>query len=187
MALRINTDEIQRLKGKNIFLDTNIWIYLFCPLGNSREFIMKKYSRAFKHLISSENRMFTDITVLSEFINRFERLAFDRYKTEEKKGTEFNFKKDYKRTSDFKEIRLLIKSTVNNKILKWSSIVNIQYEKRVIEELINHLGEESIDFNDLHIEKLCREKNLILLTDDGDYTDSSIDIISGNPKLAGKK
>lgn len=187
MTSRINIDDIQRLNDRDIFLDTNIWIYLFCPLSNSREFIVKKYSRAFLHLIRSNNRMYTDITVLSEFINRFERLAFHIYKANNIKNHDFDFKRDYKKTSNFSETRLLIKSTVKDKILKQISVVNLQYEKKDIEELIDHLEKKSIDFNDSHIAKLCKEKNLILLTDDGDYADSSIDIISGNPNLIGKR
>lgn len=183
MSLRINIDDIQRINARDIFLDTNIWLYLFCPLGDSREFVVRKYSRAFNHLIRSKNKMYTDITVLSEFINRFERLAFHIYKENNKKGNKFDFKKDYKKTDDFADTRLLIKSTVKDKILRWISVVNHQYEKKDIEELIDHLEAKSIDFNDSHIEMLCKERKLILLTHDGDYANSSIDIISCNPKL----
>jgi predicted nucleic acid-binding protein len=185
MALRIDSNEIQSLQGKGIFLDANIWIYLFCPLSNSREAIIKKYSRAFNYLIRSNNKMYLDIAVLSEFINRFQRFAYANYKENNKKDEDFQFKRDYKKTGDFKEILRLISSTVEKKILKWSSVVNFQYEKKDIEELIENLEETSIDFNDLHIEKLCKAKGLFLLTDDGDFAGSSIDIISGNPKLLG--
>ncbi|MCX6580633.1 MAG: PIN domain-containing protein [Candidatus Aminicenantes bacterium] len=186
MALRIDTNEIQNLNGKDIFLDANIWIYLFCPISNSREEIIRKYSRAFNHLIQSDNKMYVDIAVLSEFINRFQRIAYANYmenNANNKRDQDFQFKRDYKKTEDFKEILRLISSTVENKILKWSSVVNLQYEKKDIEELIGNLEEKSIDFNDLHIEKLCQAKRLFLLTDDGDFAGSSIDIISGNPKL----
>lgn len=183
MALRINLNDIQRLSDKDIFLDTNIWIYLFCPLSKSQESIVKKYSRAFSRLIQSNNKLYTDITVLSEFINRYQRLAFYIYKTNNNKGKNFDFKKDYKRTDDFKETLQLISSTVRNKILKKMSVANPQYKKKDIETLIGNLEDRSIDFNDLHIETLCKEKNLILLTHDGDYADSTIDIISGNPKI----
>ncbi len=183
MALRINVNDIQSLHEKDIFLDTNIWIYLFGSFSNSREFIVKKYSRAFKYLMQSNNKLYTDITILSEFINRCQRHKFDIYKENNNKGKNFHFKRDYKKTDDFQETLQQISSTVKNKILKQTSVANPQYEKKDIEDLINNLEDRTIDFNDLHIEKLCKAKKLILLTDDGDYADSSIDIISGNPKL----
>lgn len=183
MALRINLNDIQSINDKDIFLDTNIWIYLFGSFSNSQESIVNKYSRVFKYLVQSDNRLYTDITVLSEFINRCQRHKFGIYKENNNKGKRFDFKKDYKKTGDFKETLQQLSSTVKNKILKRTSVANPQYEKKDIEDLIGNLEDRSIDFNDLHIEKLCKEKNLILLTHDGDYADSTIDIISGNPRL----
>lgn len=181
--MRNNVNEIQRLTGKDIFLDTNIWIYLFGSFSNSQDFIVKKYSWAFKYLVQSNNKLYTDVTVLSEFINRYQRHKFGIYKVNNNKRSTFDFKKDYKKTSDFKEHLQLVSSIVKNKILKWASAADPNYENKDIEELINNFEDRAIDFNDLHIEKLCKMKKLILLTHDGDYADSSIDIISGNPKL----
>jgi len=188
MGARYNIDEIQGLTGKKIFLDTNIWIYLFGSFSDSQKSIVKKYSRAFKYLTQSNNKLYTDVTVISEFINRYQRHKFGIYKVNKNKMRNFDFKRDYKKTSDFKEHLRLVSSIVENKILKWTFTANFNYENNDIRELINNFEEKAIDFNDLHIEKLCKMKNLILLTHDGDYSDSSIDIISCNPKLlAGQK
>jgi predicted nucleic acid-binding protein len=183
MALRMNVNEIQNLKDRKVFLDTNIWIYLFCPLSHSREFVVKKYSRAFNHLIRSNSKLYTDVTVLSEFINRYLRLAFYVYIENNEKGKDFDFKRDYKQTEDFNDNIKLIVTTIKNKILSRVSIANVNYKNKNIKALIDSLKKRMIDFNDLHIEKLCKLKGFILLTDDGDYADSSLDIISGNPKL----
>jgi hypothetical protein len=95
----------------------------------------------------------------------------------------FDFKKDYKQTGDFKENIQLIASTIKNKILPNVSVANFNYENENIEELVENLKDRMTDFNDLHFEKLCKTKGFILLTDDSDYSDSSLDIISGNPKI----
>lgn len=183
MALRINLNDIQTLDHKNIFVDTNIWLYLFGGLSNVHEFILKKYTRAFKYLIGSRNKLFTDITVLSEYINRCLRHAFSIYKVNNEKGEEFDYKKDYRETQDYREALESILSGINHKILRFAQISNIDYTKESIEELIANLGKRSLDFNDAHIEKLCRQKEFILLTDDKDFSDSTVVVISGNPKF----
>jgi predicted nucleic acid-binding protein len=183
MALRIDLNNIKNLSDKNILLDTNIWIYLFCPLGHSKEFIVKKYSLAFNRLIHSNNKLYIDVMILSEFINRYLRLAYYVYMKNNNIETDFDFKKDYKQTDDFKETIQLIVSTIKNKILLKVSVANFNYENNNIVELIDNLKDKMTDFNDLHFEKLCKTKGFILLTDDSDYSDSSLDIISGNPKL----
>ena len=183
MALRINVNNIENLNGKNIFLDTNIWIYLFCPLSPPKDFIVREYSRAFNRLIRSKNKLYIDVMILSEFINRYLRLAFYVYMGNNNIRSRFDFKKDYKQTGDFEENIRLISSTIKNKILPHVSVANFNYENRNMEELIDNLKDKMADFNDLHVEKLCKKKGFILLTNDRDYSDSSIDIISGNPKI----
>jgi predicted nucleic acid-binding protein len=183
MARRFDVKDLNELRQENIFLDTNIWLYLFCPLSNSRDHIVKKYSKAFHYLILSDNKLHIDVMILSEFINRYLRLAFHVYKRGNYEGSDFDYKKDYKQTDDFKENIQLIYSTIRNKILPRVSVVNFNHENKSMGELIDDLKEKMIDFNDLHFEKLCKTRGFILLTDDGDFSDSSIDIISGNPKI----
>lgn len=183
MESRIKVKNVNHLDNNKIFLDTNIWIYLFCPFSRSRDFIVKKYSRAFNYLIRSKNEIFIDITVLSEFINRYLRIAYEIYKENNNKKDDFQYKRDYKQTDDFKETARLIFSTIKNKILVRVSVINPEYANNDIDELISGLNERLIDFNDLHIERLCKHNNFYLLTDDGDFSDSSIGIISGNPKF----
>ena len=183
MAKRIDVGEINELHQKNIFLDTNIWLYLFCPLGHSRDNIVKKYSRAFNYLIHSDNKLYIDVMILSEFINRFLRLAFHVYKANNKKGIHFDYKKQYQQTKNFKETIQLIFSTIKNKILPGAAVVNFNHENSSIVELMDGLQDKMIDFNDLHFEKLCKVKGFFLLTDDGDFSSSPLDIISGNPRI----
>lgn len=183
MALRINLNDINSLEEKEIFLDTNIWIYLFCSIVGKRKFIADNYAKAFKVLIHSKQKLWTDISVLSEFVNRYLRDAFGIYKTNNGKGEGFQYKRDYQKTDDFKENLQSVVSTVKNKILAKASVANLAYENEDMEELIGNLEDRLIDFNDLHIERLCEKNGFMLLTNDGDYAGSSLDIISGNPKL----
>lgn len=183
MPRRIPLRDIGKLHNENIFLDTNIWIFLFCPVSKTREFIFQKYSKAFKGLIKSNNRLFTDFTILSEFINRYTKLSFQTYLTNNKIEGDFQFKRDYKETEDFQSTTKTIISTLKNKILRQSTLAHLNYDNDLIVDLLDTLEQKKIDFNDLHIEKLCRENQFTLLTDDRDYISSPIDIVSGNPKL----
>jgi hypothetical protein len=119
---------------------------------------------------------------LSEFINFYQRLEFNRYKEEYQKGRNFTFKRDYKKTDDFQNINELIIS-ITRKILGNTEVINSRYLKHDIHVILSGLNERKIDFNDLHIEKICKQNNFFLLTDDGDFRDSDINIISGNQKL----
>ena len=58
--------------------------------------------------------------------------------------------------------------------LFWEKTSGILEELLVVDEL---------DFNDKIIFSLCKEKNMVLLTNDSDFVQSDIDILSANPKL----
>ena len=57
------------LKDK-LFLDANIWLYLYCPQG-SREYWVNIYSDVFDRILDAESQIYIDVLVVSEFINRF--------------------------------------------------------------------------------------------------------------------
>jgi len=202
MPKRLDLTQINRLNNQNIFLDTNILIYVFCPISNTNPTFVTNYSKAFNYLIQSNNKLYIDFAVLSEFINRYVQIAFKIHssKNESPKGApvagngrdrslraspgpkEFEFKKDYKKTEDFKETLNLISSAIN-KILNKTIFTNFSYSNQDVRDLINNYKNQLIDVNDLHIIKLCKLNNYLLLTNDSDYKNADIDIISGNPKL----
>jgi len=172
------TDSLLSLKNKKIFLDANIWIYIFCEIGGSSKFYVDKYSKGFFILLKSKNKIYTDLTILSEFINRYLRIAFDKYKKNNKLES-FDYKNGYRKTTDYEEAWTTVCNIVCKNILSNSQIVNSEYDQSSIKKL---LGEDQLgtDFNDNHIVNLCEIENMFLMTNDADFKNTNLNVITEN-------
>ena len=171
-------DRLPSLKNKKILFDANIWIYIFCEIGESSKFYVHTYSKAFFILLKSKNTIYTDLTVLSEFINRYLRIAFANYK--EREGLQyFDYKKKYRKTADYKEAWTAVCDIVSNKILSKSQIINSEYNHTSIKKLLRDDQCET-DFNDNHIVNLCEIEKMYLMTNDSDFKNTNLNVITEN-------
>ena len=50
-------------------------------------------------------------------------------------------------------------------------------------DLLNDFGSGSTDWNDQLLVENCRKHKLTLLTNDGDFTDGGISVLTANPRL----
>src|SRR3990172_4767621 len=80
----------------SLFLDTNIWLYIYGPQAPGDKRVMA-YSKALQKILQAKSKIFLDVLVLSEFVNRYARLEFDRFSGPGKK-TDF---KNYRKSTDF--------------------------------------------------------------------------------------
>ncbi len=175
---RLRLDDIPGMKSNKIFFDANIWIYLFCEIANSKEYLVRKYSKAFSEVLRSDKIIFTDIMIMSEFINRYLRIAYYNYKTINNLSA-FDYKKDYRNTNDFSEALKTVYNIVKSKILPKTEIANYQYDKSSFITLLNE-KEHDMDFNDTHVITVCSQNNMCLLTHDSDFRNCDVSIISCN-------
>lgn len=178
MANFYTKNEILNLKGRSIFFDANILIYLFIPTG--KMYFENSYSSIFASLIKQKNKFVVDFIVLSEFINRAIRIDYDNYlqlNNLDKNRMPF---KQYRNQKDGKEKLQQLYDLVINRILKSFDIVEngINYK-----DVVSMLNVDSLDFNDKAIQSVCAKNNFILLTNDVDYRDTSLDILTANNKL----
>ncbi len=174
-------NDLNCLSNKNIFVDANILIFNFMPFnGDKLTERVKNYTKAFSLLLTSNNNFFINVLVISEFINRFIKQGFEMYISENQLSKSYSFKHEYRKTDHFYESLEMVSSIVKNKILKYMTIAEVDYNNDVLAELSLDLVKYKIDFNDLNFIKLCRDKNFILFTDDIDYQNMPIDILSGN-------
>ena len=178
MAEYIKTNNISVVKDKKVFFDTNIWIYIFCEIANSKKYLVNKYSATFSNLLRAGNPIFIDLAVISEFVNRYLRISFSNYKAKNNLN-DFEYKKDYRKTDDFKEAWENVCNIVKNRILLKVNTVNFKYDKSSLKELLNSNNLDT-DFNDNHIINLCRTNNMYLLTHDGDFKNTDINIVTEN-------
>jgi hypothetical protein len=159
------------------FFDNNVWMYLFCPLGNYNKSKQKHYSSFLQSITTSRSTIFISSMVLSEFSNRNLRMDFDLWKDETGKHSA-DFKKDYVGTNRYKETVEGIKISINT-IMKFCVKTPDNFNAIEIENVLVHLSH--IDFNDSYYIELARLDKWKIVTDDNDfskYTNHNIEIVT---------
>ncbi len=178
MAELIRANNFSQLSGKKVFFDANIWMYIFCEIADYKIKYIREYSAVFSKILKSGNSIFIDLAVISEFVNSYLRISFYNYNRKNNLNNQ-DYKKDYRKTDDFKEAWENVCNIVNNKILSKTKTINFEYDKTSIGELLIPTSLET-DFNDNHILNLCKKNNMYLLTNDGDFKNTDINIITAN-------
>lgn len=179
MANCYSKSQIYELKDRTIFFDANILIYLFAPTG--RTSFENQYASMFRELLTAQYKIAVDVTVISEFINRAIKTGYDIYcSSNNLDKSQFRYKSDYRDSKDGSQAIQSIYDMVNNKILKNFKLIGKGF---TVSDVKSMLCVNGLDFNDKVIELICRENNLVLLTNDGDFIDADIDVLSANNKL----
>ena len=171
MAGKYKLQDISKLDGRKIFVDANVLIYLFWPTGVfSWE---NNYASAFAQLLKQKNQMSVDFYVLSEVINRMIR-------TEHKKQQPNVHYKDFRNSTEGQDALTDIYLVVKESILTQFNMIGKLYEKN---ELENFLVVDELDFIDKSTVSICQENNLILFTNDRDFKNTDIEVLTGNPLI----
>ena len=166
-----------------LLLDTNVWFSIYgvnMPKQNDRK--MTVYSEAFKKMIDAGCRIYIDVLIASEFINRYSRVKWELWKSEDlTANTQTSFKK-FRNSNYFlpiaKEIADLMK-----KVLGHCKRIESGFEVLEINTLIDKYGQSGFDFNDQIIVEICKRKGLKLVTDDRDFKSGEILVLTDNQKL----
>lgn len=171
MATKYRLQDVGQLRDRNIFLDTNVLIYLFWPTGNLS--FEENYARAFGVLLRQKNKLFVDFLVISEVINRILRI-------EHKKLNPAQTFKEFRDSQNGKDAMNDIYVIVRDNILKQCDVIGKTFNKQDIE---NCLIVDELDFVDKATVTLCKENALLLLTNDKDFRNVDLDILTGNPHI----
>lgn len=183
MPERIKRKDLKSLSGRTIFFDTNILLFLFNPAidieSNSKKW-QKDYSGLFAEIVIQKHPRCTSLFVLSEFYNRYLRIEASIQTNTKSESDSREFKKF--RNSDEgllvdKSIKEIIRSKLPGSGL---SYLDINFNQQ---EILNLLDMPGLDFVDRIIVETCKKKNLVLLTDDADFRDIDIPILSLNPNM----
>ena len=59
MSVKIPLMSYEPKYDDKIFFDTNVWLYLFCPIGNYKSKIIEQYSTVFYKILKSGCRIYT--------------------------------------------------------------------------------------------------------------------------------
>lgn len=171
MAGKYKLQDVSKLDGRKIFADANVLIYLFWPTG--RFSWENNYAAAFSQLLKQNNEIFVDFYVLSEVINRMIR-------TEHKKQQPDVQYKSFRDTNEGKDALIDIYLIVKESILKQFNVVGKLYKKNDLEKF---LDVDELDFIDKSTLSICQENNFVLFTNDKDFKNTNIEVLTGNPHI----
>lgn len=161
----INVNDYKPKSSDIFFFDNNIWMLLFCPLGNFRKTSQKAYSAFLQNIQSSRSTVFITSLVLSEFANASLRIDFVQWK-ELTGNITANYKSDYVGSTRYKDTAEAIISSIKN-ILKIAEKSPDDFNSLDLDNILN--GLELRDFNDNYYLALAASKNWKVVTDDSDF------------------
>jgi len=157
-----------------LMFDTNIWLLIYGPQSPTDRRVAL-YSAALRRILEAKSRIYINLVVISEFINAYAR------KKQRLIGFEGNFK-EFRASMDFRAVAQDIVADAKN-LTKQCAWTARDLELSVVEGLLDTYRLGQSDFNDQIIAANCEQQGLTLITDDSDFKDYNIAIITGNRKL----
>ena len=132
-------------------------------------------SQVFQRILKAGSKIYTDVLVVSEFINRYARLQHGLVAP----CTKF---KDFRNSQGFKPVAQDIAADVK-KILAHCCLIGSGFETLETDDLLNEYSVGDSDFNDQVITELCKTNGFTLITNDGDFKCQDILILTANRSL----
>lgn len=172
-------DQYRFSANDSLLIDANVWVLLYGPQRNPRDSRTAMYSACFKKVLASNSRIFIDVLIVSEFINRYARMvqaATPIWKSANAK--------EFRNSLDFKPFAHDIADACR-RILGNCRATDSGFTSVDVTSLLNRYEAGSSDFNDLILTNLCATKGWTLVTDDADFKVANISILTANRKLLG--
>lgn len=151
------------------FFDNNIWMYLFCPLGNYQFKKQQAYSKFLQQLISRKLPIFINSLVLSEFANRYLRLDYDLANA--KAASFHNYKRDYVGSKRFIDTVKDLKKALAQ-ITTICQRCSDEFNSINLDDVFSLF--QKIGFNDSYYLHFAKKKNWIIVTDDSDFSNANL-------------
>lgn len=166
-------------KNDVLFFDTNVWLDILGP--SPKHWAQKPCSYIYREALKNKVDICTNCMVISEFINAWSRLEFNQQRR--KLGLKSNQFKVFRNDSSIfnpisQEISLNVEKILGKTVLSDSYLANIDMSK-----MIQEYKSGNSDFNDLILQDVCKTNNYILVTNDGDFCCSDVDILTANKRL----
>jgi len=168
-------------QNDRLFLDANIWLLLYGPQYNPGDPRVIAYSAAIKSILAAKCQVFIDVLILSEFINRWTRFAYNVL-PEMAHPTTF---KDFRKSQAF--VRVAQETAVAcRKVMAGCVPLESGFETLDAAKLVSDYETAQFDFNDQVLASLCETRQLKLVTDDADFSDQNLTILTANRRLLGR-
>lgn len=164
----INGYEIE--EGEKFFIDANIWLYMYGPIGDYEQKVVDKYSTFFEKIVENGNEIYISSSLISEILNRYLKIAFKIASEED--GIK-DFKRDFRDNEVYKETIKSIEMIIDEKIIKKCIQVNDEFE--TYDFNVSYLN-NGMDFNDSLYCHMAISKGLTVLTNDKDFRKSALPV-----------
>ncbi len=171
-----NIQEYEFKGDEHFLLDANIWLYTYGPSVFRSEDKDHVYNDAMTKMINSKCNLYMIVPILSEYIYR----CLDKQLKLNK--VDKNDLKAFRKTDGYEKIAKLIAADVKE-ILDLVRCCSSMFENSKACEFLDKFLLCTLDFNDVVIEDFCISNELILVTNDGDFKDCDVPILTANPNL----
>lgn len=165
------------VSGEQILLDANIWLYLFPAPANPHQSFAHQYSTAFSNLVRAQAQPVLDPMVLSEYLNRYCRIEWEA----NFKAPHRSFKK-FRQSADFHSVASSAQTFVE-RILNFCHIHSVSPDELNLNQALVDFTSGKVDFNDALLVDICKKRNLKLMTNDSDFQQGGIEVLTTNPRL----
>lgn len=160
-----------------LFFDANIWLLIVGTFTPPLDHRVKTYSNALKRARDAGARIEIDAIVMGEFINRCLR---DEYNLLYGIGEVRSDFKSYRASATYAaSVRAV--SAAAQQILTYCHPVEEAFAHCDLTALLTQFGAGQSDWSDELIIALCQARDLTLVTDDSDFLDSGLRILTRNP------
>ncbi len=137
------------------------------------------YSAAFNSMLTAKSQLFTDVLVISEFVNTYAR-------TKWKNTAPSNSFKTYRQSEYFKPVAKQI-AIAAKKITSMCQVLESGFSQLQHRSLFASYATGKFDFNDQIFAKLCLSQGLTLVTHDGDFAGQTLPVLTANKKILRQK
>ncbi|MEH6989613.1 type II toxin-antitoxin system VapC family toxin [Cytobacillus firmus] len=166
MSNVIHISKYEPTEEDSFFFDANIWMHLFCSVGDYSHRNVNAYNSFFQKVLEANSKIYTTSMVLSEFFNAYCKVEYHITRGN-KSLSEYSYKHNFRRSQEFEDLMGLIQNIVKNRILKNTSRLNDNFENINIDLLFNE--PKDFDFNDQYFLEICKNHSICILTHDKDF------------------
>ena len=176
MSKTYSRASIDKYKGGTIVFDANIWIFIngYC---NPKKIKTDVYSDIYKRIIERDVSVVVTDQIVSEIVNRCIKFEFE-LSCQQNPELVGKFK-SYRSSKEFAPAMEGAIDTCYH-IINDSKFSCISHEKDHFLSIIDRSGNGLMDINDISLYDFCKKMDYGLVTDDGDFINCDIDIITEN-------
>jgi predicted nucleic acid-binding protein len=159
-----------------LLVDANVLLLVHGPQrpGDNRVAI---YSSAWKRMLQAQCSIHVDVLIMSEFINRYARLRHKQLG----RSVSGDFKR-FRNSASFRTVAAAIADAAR-RILMHAKRTACVFEEMDVLGLLVEYEKGKLDFNDQVVAETCKRNELRLVTDDRDFRQWDLSLLTANRKL----